>query len=70
MTCSGLFSAASWVSVVPERRKAEAVRNALEGPISTECPASLVRRHPNAHVYLDQESASLLSAMSDNKSPA
>jgi glucosamine-6-phosphate deaminase len=70
VTCSGLFSALGWVCAVPERRKAEAVRNALEGPISTACPASLVRRHPNAHVYLDRESASLLSAMSDNKSPA
>jgi glucosamine-6-phosphate deaminase len=70
VTCSGLFSAASWVCAVPERRKAEAVRNALEGPVSTACPASLVRRHPNAHVYLDRESASLLSAVSDNKSPA
>ncbi|HJY07606.1 MAG TPA: glucosamine-6-phosphate deaminase [Bryobacteraceae bacterium] len=70
VTCSGLFSAASWVCAVPERRKAEAVRNALEGPISPACPASLVRRHPTANVYLDQESASLLSALSDNKSPA
>lgn len=60
VTCSGLFRAESWVCCVPERRKAEAVRNALEGPISESCPASLVRRHPNADVYLDADSAALL----------
>jgi glucosamine-6-phosphate deaminase len=61
ITCPGLFRAGAWVCCVPEKRKAEAVRNALEGPISERCPASLVRRHPNAFVYLDRESASLLS---------
>jgi glucosamine-6-phosphate deaminase len=62
VTCSGLFRAESWVCCVPERRKAEAVRNALEGPIAESCPASLVRRHPNADVYLDADSSSLLSS--------
>jgi glucosamine-6-phosphate deaminase len=61
ITCSGLFRARAWVSCVPEARKAEAVRDALEGPISEACPASLVRRHPEAHVYLDSASASLLA---------
>jgi glucosamine-6-phosphate deaminase len=61
ITCPGLFRAASWVCCVPDKRKAEAVRNALQGPISETCPASLVRRHPNAFVFLDNESASLLS---------
>jgi len=60
VTCSGLFRAAQWICVVPDRRKAQAVRNALLGPISTACPASLVRRHPSAVVYLDPDSASLL----------
>jgi glucosamine-6-phosphate deaminase len=46
---------------VPEQRKAEAVRNALEGPVSEACPASLVRRHPDAFVFLDRDSASQLS---------
>lgn len=62
VTCPGLFRAEAWVCVVPERRKAEAVRNALEGPISEACPSSIVRTHPNATVYLDAESAALLSA--------
>jgi glucosamine-6-phosphate deaminase len=62
ITCTGLFRAAAWVSCVPERRKAEAVRCALEKPITEACPASLVRRHSNASVYLDTESASLLQS--------
>jgi glucosamine-6-phosphate deaminase len=62
VSCSGLFSANTWVCCVPEGRKAEAVRNALEGPIAESCPASLVRRHRNAHVYLDLDSASQLAA--------
>lgn len=64
ITCPGLFRARSWVCCVPERRKAEAVRNALEGSISEACPASLVRRHPDAYVFLDRDSASRLSGVS------
>jgi glucosamine-6-phosphate deaminase len=63
ITCPGLFRASAWVCCVPEGRKAEAVRNALEGPISETCPASLVQRHPNASVFLDGNSASRLSAI-------
>ena len=57
VTCSGLFRADAWICCVPEARKARAVRDALEGPISTACPASLVRRHPRATVFLDPDSA-------------
>jgi glucosamine-6-phosphate deaminase len=62
ITCPGLFRAGSWICCVPETRKAVAVRQALEGPISEACPASLVRKHPDAVVYLDRDSASLLSS--------
>jgi glucosamine-6-phosphate deaminase len=61
ITCSGLFRANAWICCVPEKRKAQAVLHALEGPISEVCPASLVRRHPNSYVFLDVNSASLLS---------
>lgn len=61
ITCTGLFRTKAWVCSVPDLRKAEAVKNALEGPIAESCPASLVRRHPNSYVFLDSESASLLS---------
>ena len=49
------------VSVVPDKRKAEAVKLCLEGEIRPEAPASILRRHPNVTVYLDKKSSSLLS---------
>jgi glucosamine-6-phosphate deaminase len=61
VTCTGLMRAAHWVCCVPERRKAVAVKNALEGPLTTSCPASLIRTHPHASVYLDVDSASRLT---------
>lgn len=50
------------VAVVPDERKALAVKNSLEGEISPSIPASILRTHPNASIYLDKDSASLLSA--------
>lgn len=61
LTCPALMAATCLVCSVPDRRKAEAVRCALEGPVSESCPASLVRTHPNAALYLEPESASLLA---------
>ncbi len=46
--------------VVPTRRKARAVHDALLGPIGPACPASLLRTHPRAHLFLDPAAASLL----------
>src|SRR4051812_1099453 len=60
ITCPGLFRARAWITVVPDERKAEAVKAALEGPITTACPASIFRTHPNPTIYLDRHSASLL----------
>jgi glucosamine-6-phosphate deaminase len=45
---------------VPGSRKAAIVRRTLEETISTNCPASILRTHPDATIYLDQESASEL----------
>ncbi len=45
---------------VPGSTKSQAVRDALQGPISTACPASVLRNHPGATLFLDQESAALV----------
>jgi glucosamine-6-phosphate deaminase len=45
---------------VPDERKAEAVQNTLEGPISPSCPASILRTHPSCRIYLDGPAASML----------
>ena len=47
--------------VVPDSRKALAVRACLEGEISPLAPASILRTHPNTTFYLDQNSAALLT---------
>jgi glucosamine-6-phosphate deaminase len=44
-------------------RKAAAVKATIEGPINTDCPASLLREHPNVTFIIDSAAASLL----DNK---
>ena len=46
--------------MVPAATKARAVRDTLLGDIRTACPASILRRHPAATLYLDADSASLL----------
>ncbi|GLR16382.1 glucosamine-6-phosphate deaminase [Portibacter lacus] len=46
--------------VVPDERKAEAVKNALFAKISTACPATILRKHSNTRIFLDTLSASQL----------
>lgn len=59
VTIPALLRAGLVIACVPERRKAVPVRDALEGPLTTACPASALRT-ANATVHLDHESASLL----------
>jgi glucosamine-6-phosphate deaminase len=58
VTIPALLRASSVLAIVPEARKAEPVRRALEGPISTACPATILRRQAHATLYLDVDSAS------------
>lgn len=53
-------SAAKLSGVVPAKTKAQAVVATIEGPISEACPATLLRTHPDARLFLDPASASLL----------
>ena len=52
--------AAKLSGVVPGSRKAPAVAATIEGPISEDCPATMMRHHPDARVFLDEDSASEL----------
>ena len=45
---------------VPDKRKAEAVRNCLKGPVSNLFPASILQTHADCTIWLDRESAALL----------
>lgn len=60
MTMSLIMNIPEAICVVPTVRKANAVYNALNGPVTTACPASILRNHPCAAMYLDKDSASKL----------
>ncbi|MCX7869585.1 MAG: 6-phosphogluconolactonase, partial [Terrimicrobiaceae bacterium] len=60
LTCPMLMSARHAVCVVPGPRKANAVLHTLSDAISESCPATILRRHPSATLFLDNDSAALL----------
>ncbi len=49
------------LAVVPDARKAHAIKACFDGEINPMAPSSILRTHPNATVYLDRHSAALLS---------
>lgn len=57
MTIPALRAARKMICIVPETRKASAVRGTLLGPVSTDCPASILRETPHAVLYLDADAA-------------
>ncbi|MHC4463299.1 MAG: glucosamine-6-phosphate deaminase [Planctomycetota bacterium] len=61
MTICQIMKSACLIVSVPEKRKAEAVKNALEGQVTNMCPASILQRHQNCKIFMDTEAASLLS---------
>jgi glucosamine-6-phosphate deaminase len=62
MSVRQILRARAIVCVVPDARKAEAVRATLEGAIGPMTPASILRTHPDVAIYLDEQSASLLES--------
>jgi glucosamine-6-phosphate deaminase len=62
MSVRQIIKAKEILAVVPELRKAQAVKACFEGEISPKAPASILRTHTNATVYLDRDSSSLLSS--------
>ena len=60
MSARQILKAKEILAVVPGPRKAQAVKACFEGEVSPMAPGSILRTHPNATVYLDKHSASLL----------
>ena len=60
MSARQILKAKEILAVVPDQRKAQAVKACFEGAITPMAPASILRRHANATLYLDKNSASLL----------
>lgn len=62
MSVRQILKAQEILCVVPDARKAPAVKACVEGDISPMAPASILRTHANTTLYLDRDSASLLGA--------
>jgi glucosamine-6-phosphate deaminase len=62
MSVQQVLKAKEIIAIVPDARKAMAVKKCFGGEISSMAPASILRRHAAATVYLDKASAGLLSA--------
>jgi glucosamine-6-phosphate deaminase len=57
LTIPRLLAVPRAVAIVPGPAKRAAVTAALDGPVTPGCPASILRRHPHATLYLDEASA-------------
>jgi len=60
LTLPKIFSAKFIYCMVPAITKAQAVKKTLEGPITTDCPATILRKHENATLFLDGDSAKFI----------
>ncbi|MBN1865524.1 MAG: glucosamine-6-phosphate deaminase [Victivallales bacterium] len=60
MSIKQIMKSGMIVCSVPDKRKAEAVRDCLKGAVSPINPASILRKHPRCILLLDKESASML----------
>ena len=60
LTITAIMNCKAISCVVPDERKAQAVYNSLYGDISTSCPASILRTHPETVLFLDKASASMI----------
>ncbi len=61
MSVRQVLKAKEILAVVPDARKAAAIKACFDGPINPMAPSSILRTHPNATVYLDRQSSALLS---------
>jgi glucosamine-6-phosphate deaminase len=61
MSVRQILKAKEILCVVPDARKAQAVKSCFEGEVSPLAPASILRTHPNTTVFLDKLSSALLS---------
>ena len=65
MSVRQIMKSKAIVCTVPDERKAKAVKNAGEGAVTPEVPASILQQHQNVGLYLDRPSATLLKRKGD-----
>ena len=63
MSIQQIMKSTSIIASVPDARKAEAVKKALEGNVTPDCPSSILQEHPDCTLYLDRASSALLSGI-------
>ena len=61
MSIAQLMKSKSIICSVPDHRKAQAVRDCLEGPVTNKHPASILQEHPDCRLFLDEAAASFIS---------
>jgi len=67
MSIRQILKASNVLCIVPDKRKAEAVKNCVELEVSPSRPASILQNHKNATLFLDRDSSSLLKATDQAK---
>lgn len=65
MSIRQIMKSRSIICAVPHKRKVGVVQVALEGPVTPHAPASILQTHPDCRVFLDRDSASLLTVRPD-----
>ncbi len=65
MSISQIMASKAIICSVPDERKASAVRAVLKGGVTPQVPASILRRHHDARIYLDPHSAAACGPISD-----
>ncbi|HKE58108.1 MAG TPA: glucosamine-6-phosphate deaminase [Pyrinomonadaceae bacterium] len=61
LTIPTLMARPKLFAIAPGPAKRKAIQATVSGPISTSCPASILRTHPDAHLFIDKDSAEFLS---------
>lgn len=70
VTIPALMAARHISVMVPGPTKAQAVHDTLLGPITEDCPASVLRRHPSAVLYVDLASSALWRVAAARRGPS
>ncbi len=63
MSINCIIKSRAIIITVPDERKARAVRDSIEGPVSNKVPASILQKHSCTNVFLDAASSALLSSL-------
>jgi glucosamine-6-phosphate deaminase len=61
MSIKQIMKSEAIICSVPDLRKAKAVENTIEGPVTNLVPASILQNHPKVFLFLDEQSASFLN---------